>query len=836
MTNIVSKGASHAELFFLAGAPTLEDLRNGFALSGNSERTIMGYLGPHNIKLSSIFRSTILKSKMSYMGGKRSSRKEAASEFDLEALYADVKEEIRDVNPSVIIPMDDIALECLVPRTADMKTLPKGRSSWVECFRGSIMPLRADWGINARVIPTFSPQLLNTYFGFRAIVGVDYARIAKFRGKRTPHNEPGFCTIIRDPEKFRAWGNKYLRDKAVKFLTFDVETVGSLMTCISFCFDGYQAVVIPLAGYTDRFQAAQMWQLVAKILDHPIPKVNQNIAYDITITERHGCPVRNVVGDTMLAGHILYPEFPRGLDFYTSIFTEIPYYKDEGGRHGGPWTGDSDRKLIYCAKDSLATHQIYTEELGELEERNLLPIYNEVAPLILIYKSMQDRGLLRDESKRLFLLEKYERNYENLLAATRSLINDDEWNPNSPDQVGNLIYVQLGFKKRLKKSASGKSSFKTDKNTLDDILISGAGTPLGRNILKRIIILRKLVKVLQYLVTPTMHDNIYRYAYKICGTESGRTAGGKSIDQIFALKKGKWGLYNVGGSAQTVGKHGFELDEEFHETFEDSSISRDLRSMYVPRRGYCFVEGDGSGAEARYVGVLCADWEFMEHFDDKPKLHSRTAATIWDIDPIEIDRNQKLKTPLIVPGLGVAYYDMGKKGRHTANYNGSPQAFAIQTHLPLDECGKILERIHAANPKIRDVFHKEIGQVLRTTRVLRTPHGRERQFFGRYNADLVKEAISYLPQGTISDHTKFSMPRIRAEFPSAHFLVEAHDGLLAEIKLEEREAYGRVFKRIYERAIDCRPATLSRDYDLVIPAELSYSENSWFGMKDMEIE
>jgi len=832
-----SHGPSSAEIFFLSGAPSSEDVRNQLALSGNSERTIAEYLKPHRINIRETYRACVVKEKLSYNGGEKKRKRKAADETNLEAYKELIHKEIRDINPSVIVPMDDLALEALVPRVREMK-LPRGRKSWIQCFRGSIMPLRQDWEVNGinpthtRVIPTYSPSMLNMYYDMRAICGIDYGRIARENGKRTEVREYGVTSIIKTSDGLRKWGNAEFA-KNPKFLTFDIETYGSLITCISFCFDGCHSVSVPLHGYADKTECARLWQLVAKILNHPIPKVNQNIVYDWVILERHGCYVRNVVGDTMHAGHLIYPEFPKGLDFWTSIYTEIPYYKDEG-RDFDPSVHSRDRLYIYNAKDSLATHVAYTAQLKELEEEGMSDIYHkEIVPLIVTYKDACARGMRIDNEQKAKLFVKYNLAYLAQEDTFKTLIGDDKFNPRSPAQIGELVYERLKFRKRTKKTAGGESSYKTDKITFDDILVSGEGNAFSRTVLKRVILLRKLAKVIQYISTPVMHDNVYRYSYNISGTETGRSSGSKSIDQIFIQKDGKWLMKNVGSSPQTIGKHGFQLDEEFYDDFEDTSIARDLRSMYVPRRGYCFVEGDGSGAEARAVGVLAADWEFMAHFDDKPKLHSRTAAQIYGVDPYEIDKNKKLA----VPGVGIPYYDMGKRLRHGGNYGMSAGMIALLTHMPVRTCQTLLDKFHAANPKIREVFHHEIDQVLRTTRRLVTPLGRARTFFGRLDGDLLKEAIAHIPQSLISDHTKFSWRRIqeRMHRQYAHLILEAHDGLLAEVEKEEVERYCGIFKVVYERPIDFRPCTLSRDYNLVIPAELSMSEESWMGLKQIEV-
>ena len=51
-----------------------------------------------------------------------------------------------------------------------------------------------------------------------------------------------------------------------------------------------------------------------------IKKIAQNATYDITYLKRYGVGVENLWLDTMNAHHVIYPEFPKGLDFlYLSI-------------------------------------------------------------------------------------------------------------------------------------------------------------------------------------------------------------------------------------------------------------------------------------------------------------------------------------------------------------------------------------------------------------------------------------------------------------------------------------------------------------------------------------
>jgi len=62
-----------------------------------------------------------------------------------------------------------------------------------------------------------------------------------------------------------------------------------------------------------------------------IKKIAQNATYDITYLKRYGVGVKNLWLDTMNAHHVIYPEFPKGLDFLVSIYTRFPYHKDKIG-------------------------------------------------------------------------------------------------------------------------------------------------------------------------------------------------------------------------------------------------------------------------------------------------------------------------------------------------------------------------------------------------------------------------------------------------------------------------------------------------------------------------
>lgn len=850
---ISSHGYGDATILFLGGYPTNEDIMSEKALSGSQSVTLDNMLRSQKLDMGMCYSSLFIRQAIGYAGSNPKKLYQALMQVDKEAYLDMLFEEIKSINPNVIVPLDDIALGAVYTHINLIKK-PKGRRYFINCYRGSILPLREDWQVRLpsiiRVIPTLSPQLLNQDYTARAYVKTDYKRINACRLMRSVVKEPGLVWCVRNSIELHRFFTRGLASNS-GFVTFDIETYGGMITMISFCFDGNEAASVPLSPYyfpeISPGEMGLIWQLVAKLLAHKIPKCNQNIKYDWTILERHGFYVKNVVHDTMLKGALLYPELPKALDFLNSIYTEIPYYKDEG-KDFDPRKDNKDKLSLYNAKDALSAHVVNLKQETELIENDQHDLYHkEIAPLLIIYKNMDETGILVDTAQRDKLVAKYMARFERELSLLQSLTGNPDLNIRSWQQLGVLIYEDLRFPKRTKTNEKGEKVYKTDKDTLDDLIINHADNnrkgQVGTLILSKIILIRKIFKVLEMLDTPLYPDNTFRGVSNLGGTETGRSSSSRALDEIL-LQQEFWKDYptrrrKLGRSLQTISKHGFHVDDETYDAADDGDIAADLRSIFVPPRGKVFVEGDGNGAEARVVFVLAEDYDSLALMDQKPKIHARTAAFIFNIDVNLIKKDEFEEWQPKVPQLGLAYYDLGKRIQHAGNYDMTEFRLAQMTHIKIKECRYMLDKFHELRPKIRGVFHAEVDAALTKYRVLETPFGRKRQFFDRLSQHSYKEAKAQIPQGTITDLTKFTMSRIVRNYGgymrTYKFLTEQHDGILSLVNEDCWEAYAEAFKTNYERPISFRRGTLIRDYDLTIPAEISMSRENWMNLKEVKL-
>lgn len=809
---IVAHGSVTPKAFFIADGPHGEDLRTNFALTGSSGSSIAGFLRDQNLNIENFWRTVLVKEPIP-------SPKEDPSGEKLRMLVEKygplLIEEINELKPNLLIPLDELSFNYLTQLNSIRK------------FRGSVLPLSGPFHIEkpTKVLPILGPHpYLNQEYNLRYITRIDFSKIQKHLYEGPPPDNFYNVWVARNSGALRAFFERnYQKTLDVGgFVVFDIETYLQIPICISFCFDGFESVCVPILDKNvDRDNRTLMLGQVSKLLASPLRKVNQNIKYDWKILERWGFPVNNVSGDSMLAASVLYCEFPKNLGFLTSIYTDLPYFKDEG-KQFDPDRSKRDRYYLYNAKDSLATHQIYTRQLDEVSELGLTTVLDNVLACMPLYKRMENRGIRVDEEQRRKLLLKYDSYFRRKLLSLCNLLGRQYFNPLSSKQCREVIFNELGYEKirGVKTTETGEPS--TDEQSLDALLIFGEAKrapSTGPPVLAAIVAARKIHKVIEILELPLYPDGRFRCEYNLAGTENGRTSAGETTDQLIVLDKNRIEEVNLGYSFQNIGKHGFMIDGK--------TYGKDLRSMYVPSPDYSFVEIDLSGAEARVDRVLAGNFDL--NIFNNPGIHRYTGSLVFGCPPGEIKKN-------ILDENGIDRYHLSKTIRHSAERNIGAGGLSAMTTRPVQECAVLLASLHRAEPFIRDVFHKDVISALKAnTHCLVAPNGRRRAFYDRPSQTQINEAISFLPQAIVSDQTKFKgiIPTFgkAAVQEYTYLLAEAHDGILTEVKKGREKEFAREYIKNVTEPIDFRTCTLSRKYVLTIPAEVSIGEN-WLDMRE----
>lgn len=229
-----------------------------------------------------------------------------------------LRRELEGTSANVICPLGNPALEAL----CGVKGITK--------YRGSILPSTLIPG--KKCIPVIHPaSALHGMYTNRYLIRRDFQRARKEREfpeiRRPPYkfiNNPTFIDCLN----YLLWLLKQQPQVSI-----DIEVNQSQCSRISYATSDYNSISIPYGdgGWTLQ-QEAELWEATALVLEYPgIKKIFQNACFDVQfLLMVHGILIPmepSNLDDTMTMHHILYPDYPKGLAFLTSLYTDQPYYK-----------------------------------------------------------------------------------------------------------------------------------------------------------------------------------------------------------------------------------------------------------------------------------------------------------------------------------------------------------------------------------------------------------------------------------------------------------------------------------------------------------------------------
>jgi len=231
-----------------------------------------------------------------------------------------LKEELEDIDMNVIVAVGNIPLYALT----GLKMITKRRGS---IYESTLLP-------GKKVIGIIHPSAALRQYNYRHFILYDLVRIRK---------ESEFPEVML-PKRHMITSPSFM--ESIEFLAtcsgkpevaFDIEVLNEEVSCISFAYSEKDVICIPFVGggrdYFPPDQEVGIWKAIAVILENNnIVKWTQNGVFDVSfLLNRFGIKTVNIQ-DTMIAQGVTFPEFPKGLDFLTSVFSKEPYYKDIGGK------------------------------------------------------------------------------------------------------------------------------------------------------------------------------------------------------------------------------------------------------------------------------------------------------------------------------------------------------------------------------------------------------------------------------------------------------------------------------------------------------------------------
>ena len=403
-----------------------------------------------------------------------------------------------------------------------------------------------------------------------------------------------------------------------------------------------------------------------------------------------------------------------------------------------------DELLLNAAKFSLCCNSLTAslEESGQLELLNNIEI-----PLARVLGSMELVGFLADFDG----LEEHSKHLQERIDELTREIYDlagQEFNINSPKQLGQVLFVDLGLPAKKKT----KSGFSTNAEVLEELRYD---FPIVELILQY----RQLAKL-----KSTYCDGLLN-----CKGADGR------IHSTFNQTEARTGRIS-------------SLEPNLQNIPVRTEEGKILRKFFMARDGYVLCDADYSQIELRVLASMANDGVMIDAFNSNTDIHTVTASQVFNIPvdmvlPVMRSRAKAVNFG-IVYGIGAFSLarDIGVSRKeadtYIKNYLDTYKGIAAYMDNTIAQA--------KADGYVTTLFGRR-----RYLPELSASNGMLRAFGERVarNAPI---------QGTAADIIKIAMikvsDRLSRELPTARLILQVHDELIVECEKQDKEIACRILE------------------------------------------
>jgi DNA polymerase-1 len=554
-----------------------------------------------------------------------------------------------------------------------------------------------------------------------------------------------------------------------KEICVDTETTStSPMTAelvgVGFCTHATKAWYIPCNGTLGKSK-------VLSILSHFFRTTEasffgHNLKYDLHVLQNHGSLVRKISFDTMLASYLLDPQSRRHnldevcLEKLQKVKIPITSLIGKGKTERSMLEAPIDAVKDYCCEDVDYTTRLKSLFQDTLAIRNLSHVLYEIElPLLPILAQMEQTGIFLDIDR---LNEIKESITAELEIAKQKVFESagEEFNLNSPKQLGQILFQKLG----IKSPGKGKAEFSTAADILEELTEQH---PIAAEILH------------------------YRTLEKLRSTY---------IEALPASIHPKTGRIHCtfNQSVAATGRLSCQ-DPNLQNIPIRSPEGNALRSCFRPeKQGWSFLGADYSQIELRLLAHFSEDPELMLAFQTGQDVHSRTASLVFNVPLDQV--TSSMRTAAKTVNFGILY-------------GQGPYGLSKQLRISLHEASQFIDTYFKRYPRVRQ-YLEECKADAHKTGVAKTITGRERPLPEIHNqnpsiqAAAERLAVNTPLQGSQADLIKIAMIRIahalKEKSLEGKMILQIHDELIFEIPDEEAPIFKQLVKEKMEKVFELK--------------------------------
>lgn len=478
-----------------------------------------------------------------------------------------------------------------------------------------------------------------------------------------------------------------------------------------------------------------------------IPKIGQNVKFDLVVLEGAGFSVSGPLSDTMIASYVLDPAGRHGLDAMAQqhLGHRMIPISDLIGKGKSQITFDQtpvDRATEYSGEDALMTWRLAHLFRERLEEAKLSQLFETVEmPLMRVLLTMEKTGITIDTA----ILAQLSKELTGQLSEIEQRVYDtagDVFNINSTQQLGHILFDVIGLPSKRKT----KTGYSTDVDVLESL---APFHPLPKLILEY----RTLSKLLS-----TYTDALPKYVNR--KTRRVHTSFQQTVAATGRLASSEPNLQNIPIRTELGGQ---------------------VRRAFVPHQGWKLVSADYSQIELRIMAHLSDDEMLIDAFRRDADIHTLTAALVFRIEPEHVNRELRAQAKTI--NFGVIY-------------GQTAFGLAQQLGIPQREAQNFIDNYFATYPGVKR-YSDQVIEKARAEGFVTTMLGRRRYLPEMNSSDINRRrfaertAVNTPIQGTAADMIKVAMigidRRLREDRFEGKMLLQVHDELLFECPPDEVE-------------------------------------------------
>ena len=533
-----------------------------------------------------------------------------------------------------------------------------------------------------------------------------------------------------------------------------------------------------LIGFSFATEPGRAWYVDAALVDVFRPLfadpakvlVAHNGKFDRNVLHRYGIGFASTPHDTMLAHYCLDAAARHGMDalaerylgYRTIHFSEVAGEQERGKPEPTLAGKDIAKVTDYAAEDADVTLRLEDalrpQALALAEGRKGPVALSEVEePLVKVLCDMEREGVRIDVEA----LKEYGRELDReILSLTQGILAyaDPGFNPDSPKQLGELLFGKLGLPGGRKTSTG---QFSTDEKTLAKL--AGA-----------------------HPVVPAILD--YRACTKLKSTY---------VDKLPTLIDADSRVHTTYSQAFTETGRLSSSDPNLQNIPVRTERGRRIRAAFVARDDrHRIVSADYSQIELRLMAAFSGDEAMLAAFRSGADIHRETASRVYGVMPALVSDEQRSKCKMV--NFGIIY---------------GISAFGLSQRLkvPRREAEGLIESYFRLYPGVRDFMAAAIAKarekgyaetMLGRRRTLRDIDSRNATARGAAERDAINTPI----QGSAADLIKIAMVRVDRALKErrlrAKMVLQIHDELVFDVPEEEVDEVVELARREMTGAYD----------------------------------